>query len=166
MSQYGILIESIDTDKEELYRNFSIYFKNPIMYKTNDRGQFSVYKCKTYCNLSNQCRYIVAMIPDDHMPIGTQEYLITMKWTNLQTRTWNENHKFPPHSYIPTMSGPLCTPIRKVSFNDEVSTYKCEKFPYIVITMLHTKKGSKDEYQPEGNLIRALETYETIISFA
>ena len=54
--------------------------------------------------------------------------------------------------------------IEKVSVNEKVSTYHCKELP-LVITLLHTKKNTADAYHMTGRIVKALETFQTIITF-
>lgn len=158
----GEILSDFDPEKEKLYEDFDNYFNHPMMTKIKDVGIYSVYMCKTYCLLSNECRYIIVFVHNDAMPTGTQERLLTLKWISLQTRTLSDQHNIKSHSYQPKKQGPLNVPINRVQITSEASMYICENRP-IKITLLHGKNGAI-EYQDRGNIIAALETYQTIIT--
>jgi len=162
MAQYGQLLETYEPALEEMYQAFDDYFNHPTMVKMKDINGHSMYMCKTYCLLSNECRYIVAFVPQDSMPTLTQENLLTLKWVSLQTRTLPDHHQLPSHGYQPKRGGPLQTVIHRIKVGSECSTYECDALP-ITVTLLHGKHGP-NEYQPHGNVIAALETYQTIIT--
>ena len=50
------------------------------------------------------------------------------------------------------------------NISKETSTYGCDDLP-IVITLLHTEKNTPTTYQNTGNIVNALETFQTIITF-
>jgi hypothetical protein len=161
IQQYGELLNAFEPGKEKMYQIFDDYFNHPTMVKIKDVQNYSMYMSKTYCLLSNECRYIVAFVQQDIMPIRTKESLSTLKWVSLQTRTLPDHHNLPSHGYQPKRDGPLNVLITRTNVTDEASTYSCQDFP-VTVTLLHTKKGS-NEYQDRGNIIAALETYNTII---
>lgn len=162
MSQYGELIGVYNPVHAQIYEEFSKYFNHPKMTKINDDNGYSVYMTKTYCLLSTECRYIVAIIPKDSVPVGATEKLIELPWVSLQTRTLPINHKIPSHSYTPTRAGFLNKVIDRTVKQENSSTYSCAELP-ITITLLYPRNNST-EYQNKGTIPAALETYQTIIT--
>ena len=118
---------------------------------------------KTYCLLTNECRYIVIFTPQDYDPVGKKKELKSLSWVSLQTRTLSDKHDLPPHDYQPRVIGPLNKKIVRIEKTNEASTYKCEGLP-LTVTLLHVKHDTEFEYQQYGNIISALETYHTIIT--
>lgn len=157
----GQLIDDYDPSLDFMYDSFIKYFNNPILTKIKNVNNYSVYMTKTYCLLSNECRYIVAFVPEDNMSIGTKEQLKTMRWVSIQTRTLEDDHNLAPHGYTAVEKGPLMAKIKRVKIEDTSSTYSCEDFP-ITVTLLNPKRGLSS-YQDNGTIIAALETWETII---
>ena len=159
---YGQLLDTYEPDKEYVFTEFSKYFNNPMLRKIKDVDIFSVYMSKTYCLLTNECRYIVVFVEKDDKPLDSVEELNVIKWISFQTRTMSDKHNLPPHNYISTRNTPLMVNITRVNKNKEFSVYSCEKYP-LDVTLLHVKRD--DEYSEKGTLISALETYQTIITF-
>ena len=63
MSQYGEILDTFyDSGKENMYKAFTKYFNNPNMIKIKDVNGYSMYMTKTYCLLSNECRYIIVFV--------------------------------------------------------------------------------------------------------
>jgi hypothetical protein len=147
-----------------MYEVFSKYLNDPVMTKIKNVEGYSVYMTKTYCLLSNQCRYIVVIIPVDGEDTGNKERLSRLRWISLQTRTLEDKHDLESHYYTPVAEGPLTSIIYKVKSNDVSSTYNCDDFP-IVVTLLSVEKQS-NEYQNRGTIIAALETWQTIITLS
>lgn len=160
--KYGESLNASEPDKDMLYELFDTYFNHPTMTKIKDVDRYSVYMCKTYCLLSNECRYIVCFVNIDSFPKNTQVKLKDMRWVSIQTRTLTDNHKIPPHNYQPRRFEPLNVAIERVKTEEEASTYTCQSLP-LIITLLHGKNGST-EYQAKGNVVSAIETYNTIIT--
>ena len=160
--------EAFDVDfipgKQNIYDMFTSYYNNPKMTKLKDIEQYSMYVAKAYCLLNKECRYLIVIKNIDTNSAGYVEELKDIHWTSLQTRSLQENYDVGTINYTPSMKGPLTAQIEKTSTSKEASTYKCEQFP-LLITLLHTDKKTADIYQPTGNIISALETYETIITF-
>jgi hypothetical protein len=164
MTQYfsSEILEPFEPEKDILYTSFVEYFNNPLMTKIKNVDKYSMYMCKNYCLLSNQCRYIVSLVPIESSSLGSTKNLSELKWISIQTRTLSENYNIDSHSYTARRGSKLDCEISRLSDDDKCSTYKCEKFP-ITITLLHVK-GGINEYQEKGNIITALETYNTIIT--
>lgn len=165
MSEFGEILDGgYEPEKEFVYHLFIDYFNNPTMAKIKDQGNCSLYACKVYCLLNKECRYLIAIVHKDSNSIGTVEELSTIKWVAFQTRTLTENWRVPTHGYQPSSDGDLKKTIVKKEVSLQASTYSCPDLP-IIITLLHTEKKTKDSYQQRGNVIAALETFETIITF-
>lgn len=161
MAQYGQILDELESDNEQMYKAFDDYFNHPTMVKIKDVNDHSMYMSKTYCLLSNECRYIIVFVTSDNMPKKSQASLLSLPWVSLQTRTLADNHELPPHGYQPRREGPLNVLITRTNVVNENTTYSCKEFP-VTITLLPGKGGSR-EYQERGNIIAALETYQTII---
>lgn len=162
MEQYGELLQAYEPEIENMYEAFTNFYNNPTMTKTKDVENYSVYMTKTYCLLSRECRYLVAMVEKDTNDIGIGEELKSLRWASFQTRTLSDNYQLKSHSYNPHSKGPLNCVINRISTTDRSSTYDCPDFP-IKVTLLYTK-DHQHEYQPKGTVIAALETYQTIIT--
>jgi hypothetical protein len=98
--------------------------------------------------------------------IGSVENLNNLKWISLQTRTLED--KFPivssAHGYVPEEKGPLMSKIHRSKIDNQASTYQCEDYP-LIITLLHDNKKNSDSYQNSGNVIIALESWNTIVTW-
>ncbi len=163
MAQYGELLNAYEPEKDALYGYFDDYFNHPIMTKIKNVNETSMYMAKTYCLLTNECRYIIAFVPQDDELNNTKKELKKLSWVSLQTRTLSDKHNLLSHDYQPKSTGPLNIRITRTTKTKDASTYVCEKLP-ITITLLHTKQNTESEYQQYGNVISALETYQTVIT--
>ena len=159
---YGEIINDFSSERDELYEYFYKYFDNPTMYKIKDINNYSMYFCKIHCLLNNNYRYIIVFVFNDNEPIMNQQRLSQLKWENLQTRTLEDHHDLPQHKYQPTRNSKLYTPINRIIKDKDKSVYSCDKLP-LQITLLHNKGGA-NQYQDQGNVITALETYNTLIN--
>lgn len=163
MTSYGQTLDSYEPDKDYLYKIFDDYFNHPTMTKIKNADGYSIYMSKMYCLLSNKCRYLVAIVKEDFNPVKTQESLKMLRWVSFQTRTLEDQHTLPPHGYQPTAKGPLAVPITRVNITNEASEYSCSDLP-ITVTLLHDDKNNQYTYQHRGNVVAALETYQTLVT--
>lgn len=165
IKKYGETIDddifnvNISTPNSKIYDDFCNYFNNPIMIKSSNVNGYSKYMCKTYCLLSKECRYIVVFVSQDNNNKGDKVELQNLRWVSLQTRTLPNYPEYHSHSYQPKQKGPLNTIIKRINQTDESSEYSCDKYP-ISITLLNNNESN---YKDNGNIIAALETYNTII---
>lgn len=164
MAHYGELLNTFDPIKDQFITSIDTYLNHPILTKIKNVNNHSIYMVKTYCLLSNYCRYIIALVPEDNNNVGIKIKLNSLNWVSIQTRTLEDRHDIDSHSYNPKMDGPLATPIKRTDITNDMSTYSCDFFP-IKVHLLHKKKDLQSEYQPNGNLISAIETFQTIITF-
>jgi hypothetical protein len=164
MEEYGEAIGGYKPEREIVYSAWVTYLDNPTMIKVKDVHEFSMYMTKTHCLLSKQCRYLIALVTKDSMPVGTPEELRNLKWKSFQCRTLEDKHELPPHFFVPKAAGVMGSKLTRIETTDETSTYTCAELP-LVFTMLHAKPGVS-EYYNTGKVAAALETYQTIVTFA
>lgn len=162
MAQYGQMLNDYEPNKDSMYQAFDNYFNHPTMVKVKNVNGHSMYMAKMYCLLSNECRYIIVFVTQDTMLIRAKESLKNLRWISLQTRTLPDHHDLPSHGYQPRREGPLNVVIDRTSKTPKLSTYSCKELP-LTCTILHTKQNV-NEYQDRGNIIAALETYQTILT--
>ena len=162
MATYGKVLYNPEIDS--VYSAITIFFNNPTMTKIKDVDNYSMYMSKTYCLLSNECRYLIAFVDKNNFDVGSFENLINLNWVSFQTRTLNDKHELQSHSYNPKRGGILDTTIYRNEKNEKTSVYNCDSLP-IKITLLHTPKMTVNDYQDKGTIISALETYQTIVNF-
>jgi len=159
MSQYGTFVEDYEPVTEALYAGFVEFLGNPKMYKIKDVESYSMYMVKTECMLSNECRFLIALVRQDAMPMHHAETLDNLQWVSFQARTLTDRHDIPAHGYT-ARYGPLKAVVTKTGETDETTTYGCEDFP-ITIVMLNRKNQA---YQDRGTVGHAIETFQTIIT--
>lgn len=165
MAHYGkILDTSFDPEKDNIRRYFLSYFNYPVMFKIKNVDIYSIYMTKTYCLLSNQCRYIVAMVDRDDLHVSAQKNLSDLNWVSLQTRTLSDKHNIPSHNYTPTKQTPLSVQIKLIEKTQDYIKYECSKYP-IEVTILTKDNNNSYPYRDSGNLVSAIEIYYTIITF-
>jgi hypothetical protein len=167
MSHYGQLINSEyeDIQTYDIYSAFTKYFENPVMTKLKDMDRFSMYYARNKAILGATFRYLIAVVPKNTLPFGTNEQLSNLNWVSLQTRTLEEKYNVQTYSYTPTVSEPLTQMISMDSQNEEITVYSCSQMEKLQISLIHTRKNNVFQYPPTGNICAALETYQTVINF-
>lgn len=162
MAHYGEVLIEHTPDLDNFYIHIVNYFNNPIMTKTKIVNNNSVYMIKIPCQLNNQYRYLIVAVIEDSLPLGALKSLSELKWIEFNARTLPTNFPLKQHEYQPSHNTPLNTKIKKIDTTKEKSIYDCDDFP-VIISILH-KKFIDNEYRDTGNIINALETYQTVIT--
>jgi hypothetical protein len=163
MSNYGELIDSaFDPSKDKVYKSFVKYFNNPIMVKLKDVGNYSMYGVKTNSMLGIEHRYIIIFAFNDKRPVGFKEKLESFQWVSLQTRTLQEDYRTDIHNYVPRRISELDKKIDLKSRDSNQYVYNVEGLP-LTVTLLPKSKNL--DYNSNGSLVNAIETFQTIINF-
>jgi len=162
MAHYGEILVEHTPEIDAFYVHIDTYFNNPTMVKTKTVNNNSVYMTKIPCQLNNQYRYLIVAVIEDDLPLGALKPLSELKWTEFNARTLSDKFPLKSHDYQPTRNTPLNTKITRINSTKEKSIYECSTFP-IRIDILH-QKFIDNEYTSTGNIINALETYQTIIT--
>jgi hypothetical protein len=164
MTDFGELLDDYNPQRDNVYPLFVNYFSNPILTKIKDVEMYSVYMSKIHALLGIEFRYIVVFVNRDNKPVGTTIYLANLPWITLQTRTLTDDHKLPFHTYNPRRLPFFDHKIKLVHQDEKQYEYVVEKLPLKVILLPKTK-GTM-EYNANGTIVNALETYQTIVSFS
>lgn len=148
------------------YREFSNYFNDPVMTKTKDSNdnRFSLYFAKVKCLLSKSSRYVIAITQNDFEINGTDKNLSSINWVCLQMRTMQDGPELEYScSYLPSKTKFLSTKISREKHEEKSSLYSCAG-SNIKVELFHEKIGDHYEFQKDGTLINAIETFQTSIS--
>lgn len=151
-----------DPIKTSMYQIFSQYFGNPPMTKVKNVDNYSMYIVKINAILSIEYRYIIIFVIKNNDEIGSKKLLHELDWISLQTRTLQDEHKVETHSYTPQRLPGLNKTISLIKKDKNQYLYSVDTFPLSLVLL--PKKNSENEYNSNGNLIMALETYQTIIT--
>ena len=151
-------------ENQYIYNLISDYYENPILYKIKDEenNSVSIYGAQLTSFLLNERYYIICMSNYREEP---KLKLNDISWTSFQVRTL-EDEKYshlPKIKYRIKKENKYLTPIKILSRNENLSSYKVDNLP-LKISLLH-KKGLEYEYSNEGTIQSALETHETILQF-
>ena len=153
-----------DIKKDYVYSLFYNYFDNPTMYKIKDNeDKDSIYGIRVHSLLGLENRYIIVTTPKDNNPKGSQEKMKDLFWTSLQTRSLENIGEIPIHYYKIKRDPHYQNKIMLEKRQNSLSIYNVENLS-IKVSLIH-KTSESSEYQREGNLINALETFSTIITF-
>lgn len=151
-----------DPEKENFYKAIVEYFSNPIMTKVKNVDNYSMYVVKIHAVLTIEYRYIIVFVNKNNHEIGTSKLLEELSWISLQTRTLKDEHKVQTHMYTPRRNTPLNKNISLIRKDEKQYLYKVDSLPISVV--LIPKSEKEQEYNNNGNLIMALETYQTILT--
>ncbi len=117
---------------------------------------------RTVCMLINECRYLIATVDKNDDAVGTEKTLDELEWSNFQTRTLKG--KFTCCSCSGANISLTSLPLELDERTQQYTQYKNTTYG-IKVALLHTKTNNLFEYPNHGDLISALELYQTVISF-
>lgn len=152
--------------KQDLYELMTEYFDNPAMVKIrNDAREYSVYGIQVPCMLLNEKRYLIALCPYDVVSLHNRKPLRDLSWMSLQVRALNDESfaHLPVHRYEVKRDDRFMIPLHIFFRSTKISTYR-DPSSRIEVSLLH-QRNIEYEYPNEGNLVSALETYQTIVQF-
>jgi hypothetical protein len=152
-----------DPFRDDVYALFAEYFGPLVMTKLKDVGTYSVYYARIHCSLINLNKYVIAFVEKNSEPLKTERPLKSLEWIFLQTRFLTDVHPIKHQSYNPRRFEPLMKEITITEQSKKGYVYRVVDLP-IVITLLPKERGVLD-YNTKGNVVVALETYHTIVSF-
>jgi hypothetical protein len=163
MAYHGKVFDNyFDPTREEYYDIFVHYFNNPIMTKIKNVDGYSMYISKIHAILGIEHRYIIVFVYRDNNILKHKETLKNLKWISIQTRTLTDDYDLQPHSYIPTRLAVLNKNIKLVRKDEKQYIYDVEELPLNIILL---PKSKNIDYNSSGNVLSAIETYQTIITF-
>jgi len=144
-----------------IYNLISEYYENPLLYKIKDEENHSLFGAQLSSFLLNERYYIICSTS------LTQEKTMFLKdipWTSFQVRTLTDDKysDLPKIKYRIKKENKFGTPLRLISRNTNISSYKTSLNLPLTISLLHIK-GLEYEYSNEGTIQSALETHQTIL---
>jgi len=162
MSQYGYNFdESFVPGHDKIYNLLVELYGNPEFTKTKDTDTLSIYMTKTSCLLINECRYLIAGVPKDNNQVGKKLNLNQLEWTNFQTRLLKGRYDC---SVCVNQPKSIHLPLELHTRTDKYTEYVNNEY-LIKVSLLHNKTNNLYEHPNSGDLVAALEMYQTIISF-
>lgn len=139
------------------------YYDVPIMEKTKNEMDKSIYMCRIQSLLLHNHRYLIAVCPIDDNPVGVRTMIKDLPWECLQARIL-ENEEFMglvQHYYESKRDSVFLMEMKRTVQLDAYSVYQSANAE-IEITLLNTVKDIY-EYPEQGTLLSCLETFQTII---
>ena len=143
-----------------LYNNF-------VMTKVGQYETHGIYKALVNSLTSNSSKFIVAIVPNDNVPIGREKLLSSLKWVSFQTRTTTNilrefgNIELRPQSYYITSDNNISDVVNLVDEKHSNFLYIPDNLP-LKIEVLKLKND--DSFANKGTVMSALELYQTVLS--
>ena len=162
MSQFGFTFDNeFKPFNNEKYKTIVDIYNNPELTKTKEENGNSTYMTSTVCMLINECRYLIAIVKNDTNLIGTKKKLDEIEWDNFQTRTLKG--KFDCSVYDKSINRNIRIGLKLLNRNEDYTQYISNDNNFKV-SLLHTKKNNLYEYPNEGDVLSALEMYQTVVT--
>mgnify|MGYP000138312426 CR=1 FL=1 len=163
MNNYTFIDDSEDIKTYHLRSLFSSYFDNPLMTKVKDEDKYSVYMVEINTNTFRTKRYIICFAEMDSKPIKHKIRLDSLQYKILQTRTLTNAYNLNIHTYKKNRNHMFSKyVIKMVNKKNNTSEYEVENNMGVHLFLLDDKNRS---YNNSGNMLSAIETYNTIITF-
>jgi hypothetical protein len=137
------------------------------MTKTQQHENYGIYKARVSMDLLGNEKFIVAIVPNDNIPIGNIKFLESLRWVSFQTReTTNIKKEFnkidiQPQSYVQTDVPLLNDKIHYEKTTRRAYVYVPENLP-LKVEIIPLKEG--DSYSDHGSVISALNIFSTVIN--
>jgi hypothetical protein len=140
------------------------YFENPLLRKLKFENGMYTYGVRLGQPVLLGYRYLFVLFPESYVNKNNHlrdEIMMSMiPFEFLQTREIKEFYNLPVTNYKQEVKSEYMIPIHVKQENNQMSIYETELKDFEV-TLLQDKY--KKPYQPNGNLLKALETYNTIV---
>ena len=149
-------LDSTNFSSKNLYELINNYFESPILQKTQNKGESSIYMCKIKTLLASpEQRYIIAITPLDKNQIGKRIPLENINWKSFQTRSLlNIEFDLPIQKYSSKNHSDYTIPVYLINRYEDHTDYQIYNHNASV-TLIHKNKNLY-EYPPEGNLAACL----------
>jgi len=160
-------LDFYDKDIENLYDFIYQYFGDPILTKTSNNSNSSIYVAKNKNCISINKRYIFAISYLDNNPIGHKINLSDIKWKSFQCRTLQAdfNMSISSFEYIPSNNYPSLMTCSIIHKNENFYEYKCDDIDNVYMYLIKEdwEKEINKMYRNKGNIINFIETWKSEI---
>lgn len=155
-----------DPSRDVFYNLINEYYDSPIMTKIKDiDDEYSMYAEQLSCLLLNEERYIIAVCPIDTNPVQSRMKLLQLRWISFQARSLHDELPVSgSHQYEIKRTDKFNLSLTLSERTPKFTKYNIKGNTSMNVTLLHTR-GLEYEYPNEGNLISALETFQTVLQF-
>ena len=159
--------------KDNVRKAVADIYNGVIMTKTNQwekepYGTYGIYKARLNSYTSSDSNIIIAIVPDDVNPLGTNKLIDSLEWVSFQTREMKNSKKdlngfnLSFQNYMIKNDNILHDKIKCVSETPTKYIYRAENLP-LKVELLKLKEDS--QFASEGTIWSALEVFSSIISF-
>ena len=171
--QRSQLMNSRFDPKDNVRKAIADVYNGVIMTKTNQwekepYGTYGIYKARLNSYTSSDSNIIIAIVPDDVNPLGTNKLIDSLEWVSFQTREMTNSKKdlngfnLSFQNYMIKNDSILHDRIKCVSETPTKYIYRSENLP-LKVELLKLKEDS--QFASEGTVWSALEVFSSIISF-
>ena len=142
-------------------------YANFLMTKVEQFNEYGIYKALVDSLTSGDAKYVVAVVPNDNLQIGSQRLLTSLHWICFQTRTTDNirnefnNIEVYPQSYYISSSNNITDPIRLIDEKRTHFLYRPDNLPLKIEVL---KLSGTDNFSTRGTVLSALELYQTILT--
>lgn len=159
--------------KDNVRKAFAEVYNGVIMTKTNQwekepYGTYGIYKARLNSFTSADSNIIIAIVPDDVNPLGTNKLIDSLEWVSFQTREMTNSKKdlngfnLSFQNYMIKNDSILHDKIKLKSETPTKYIYSAQNLP-LKVELLKLKEDS--QFSSEGTVWSALEVYSSIVSF-
>jgi hypothetical protein len=159
--------------KDNVRKAVADIYNGVIMTKTNQwekepYGTYGIYKARLNSYTSSDSNIIIAIVPDDINPLGTNKLIDSLEWVSFQTREMKNSKKdlngfkLAFQNYMIKNDSILHDKIKCISETPTKYIYRPENLP-LKVELLKLKEDS--QFASEGTIWSALEVFSSIISF-
>jgi len=159
-------------EKSYIRKAFSDLYKGIVMIKTNEYNQepygvYGIYKARLNSYTMGDNNIIIAIVPEDDLPLGTRKLIDSLEWVSFQTRVMTSVKKdlngfnLPMQSYMIKGDNILNDRIKAIKETKTKMIYTTSNLPLKVEIL---KLNEDDSFSEEGSVMSALEVFQTIVT--
>lgn len=166
MAFYGTSFLKFNPIRDNIYKLFIDYFGDANFTKMEHNTELSTYYTKIPCGLINLHKYLIVKVKADFFTIGTVKKLSELQWESFQTRLLEQNMKLPIHVYNENKRNELMKySITLEERGNDAYLYSTnfDNQPIPLNVLLLPKSKSGFDYQKNGTLLVALNTFHTVV---
>ena len=167
-SKNGMFDYSNPTSIQSLIRQrVNNMYDSFVMTKVGQYQDMGIYKALVDSLIAGPSRYVVAIVPQDSTPMGSEKMLSSLKWVSFQTRTTENIVKefngvqVYPQTYRITPQNNITDPVNLIEEKRSHFLYLPENLP-VKIEVLKLKED--DSFARKGTVSSALELYQTVLT--
>jgi hypothetical protein len=159
-------------EKSYIRKAFSELYKGVIMTKTSEWNQepygvYGIYKARLNSYTMGDMNIIIAIVPEDDLPLGTRKLIDSLEWVSFQTRVMTNVKKdlngfnLQMQNYMIKGDSILNDRIKAIKETHTKMIYNTSNLPLKVEIL---KLNEDDTFSEEGSIMSALEVFQTIIT--